>query len=213
MSVPTEGQKATGPIDGQLIDRLVDGELPNPVRRELLLRFETEPDGWRRCALAFLEAQTWRSSLDSISTMVLAAPHSLPARDGAEHGSRARLSVARLIGLAAGLAIAFAMGWESNAWHAELPAGRATARVQSPESIANHPPLPEAPMNSGVKSVQAAKAPEKPTLLDPLIKKWEQRGYRAEWQKRQISMELRDGRKIDVPIREYELRYIGGRSY
>jgi hypothetical protein len=213
MSMPLENQKATGPIDEQLIDRLVDGELPNPARRDLLLRFETEPDGWRHCALAFLEAQTWRSSLDSISTSVQAMPHSLPARDGPKHGSHPRLSVARLTALAAALAIAFAMGWESNARQAEHPAGRAMASVQTPELIANQQRLPEAPMGSGVKSVQSTEAPEAPTLLDPLIKKWEQRGYRAEWQKRLISMELRDGRKIDVPIREYELQYIAGRSY
>jgi anti-sigma factor RsiW len=213
MSMPLEDQKATGPIDEQLIDRLVDGELPNPARRDLLRRFETEPDGWRHCALAFLEAQTWRSSLDSISTSVQALPHSLPARDGPKHGSHPRVSVARLTALAAALAIAFAMGWESNAWQAENPAGRAKASVQTPESIANHQRPPETPITSGVQSVQSAQAPDTPTLLDPLIKKWEERGFRAEWQKRLISMELKDGRKIDVPIKEYELQYIGGRTY
>ena len=39
------------------IDRLVAGSLPDAERRTLLLRIETEPDGWRQCALAFLEAQ------------------------------------------------------------------------------------------------------------------------------------------------------------
>src|SRR5260370_8705607 len=45
------------PIDPILIDRLVDGELGEAERRELLLRLESNPDGWRRCALAFIEAQ------------------------------------------------------------------------------------------------------------------------------------------------------------
>ncbi|MEJ7637798.1 MAG: hypothetical protein WKF75_07380, partial [Singulisphaera sp.] len=45
------------------IDRLVDGELDPAERHALLVRFETEPGGWRRCALAFLEAQSWREAL------------------------------------------------------------------------------------------------------------------------------------------------------
>jgi hypothetical protein len=105
------------------------------------------------------------------------------------------------------------MGWESNAWHAERPNGRATAGMRTPELIANHQQIAETKMNSAVKSAQSAEAPEAPAVLDPLIKKWEQRGYRAQWQKRLISMQLGDGRKIDVPMREYELQYIGGRSY
>jgi negative regulator of sigma E activity len=45
------------------LDSLVDGELNETERRELLLRLEHDPDGWRRCALAFLEAQCWKAEL------------------------------------------------------------------------------------------------------------------------------------------------------
>jgi hypothetical protein len=45
------------------VDRLVDGELSEADRRVLLLQLEHEPDGWRRCALAFLEAQCWKAEL------------------------------------------------------------------------------------------------------------------------------------------------------
>lgn len=45
------------------LDRLVDGELPEAERRDLLVRLESEPGGWRRCALAFLEHQCFRESL------------------------------------------------------------------------------------------------------------------------------------------------------
>jgi hypothetical protein len=45
------------------LDRLVDGELTDEGRRELLAVLEARPDGWRRCALAFLEAQAWRSEM------------------------------------------------------------------------------------------------------------------------------------------------------
>ena len=50
--------------DGQL-DMLVDGELSEHQRRDLLYRLNEEPDGWRRCALAFLEAQSWREAMQA----------------------------------------------------------------------------------------------------------------------------------------------------
>jgi hypothetical protein len=46
------------------LDRLVDGEVAEPQRQALLSRLERSPDGWRDCALAFLEAQAWREALE-----------------------------------------------------------------------------------------------------------------------------------------------------
>ena len=47
----------------QQLDRLVDGELSEAERRTLLASFDARPDAWRRCALAFLEAQSWRGEM------------------------------------------------------------------------------------------------------------------------------------------------------
>jgi hypothetical protein len=47
-------------------DRLVDGELSESNRTELLNSLDQEPDGWRRCALAFLEAQCWKKELGGL---------------------------------------------------------------------------------------------------------------------------------------------------
>jgi hypothetical protein len=44
-------------------DRLVDDEMNEEERRQLLGQLDDEPGGWRRCALAFLEAQCWKQSL------------------------------------------------------------------------------------------------------------------------------------------------------
>lgn len=51
----------------QLLDMLVDGELSEPQRRELLRGLDQTPDGWRRCALAFLEAQCWKKELGGMA--------------------------------------------------------------------------------------------------------------------------------------------------
>lgn len=49
-----------------LLDLLVDGELDEAARRELLLWCERDPEGWRRCALAFLEAQCWSQQVGGL---------------------------------------------------------------------------------------------------------------------------------------------------
>ena len=49
------------------IDLLVDGELSEADRRALLLELEHDPDGWRRCALAFLEAQCWKAEMGQMA--------------------------------------------------------------------------------------------------------------------------------------------------
>jgi hypothetical protein len=45
------------PDDDIRFDRLVDGELSPAEYKALLTALDDEPGGWRRCALAFLEAQ------------------------------------------------------------------------------------------------------------------------------------------------------------
>ncbi|MDO5554611.1 MAG: hypothetical protein Q4G68_12710 [Planctomycetia bacterium] len=48
------------PEDRLAIDLLVDGELDEEARRELLLRLDSINGGWRVCAIAFLESQCFR---------------------------------------------------------------------------------------------------------------------------------------------------------
>lgn len=57
-----------------LLDLLVDNELSEDERRELLARCEAQPDGWRACALAFLEAQDWSNTFGEPRATELAAP-------------------------------------------------------------------------------------------------------------------------------------------
>ena len=70
MKPGNDNRQARDGLDERLLDRLVDGELADDERRELLLQLEKNPDGWRRCALAFLEAQTWRQALAPVADLV-----------------------------------------------------------------------------------------------------------------------------------------------
>ena len=65
MSNIIEKQTSLSPEDQFLLELLVDGELEEPNRRDLLLRLDRIPGGWRCCAAAFLEAQAVSESLKS----------------------------------------------------------------------------------------------------------------------------------------------------
>jgi len=66
--------------DIRLLDRLIDGELDDAERRALLLRLEQAPDGWRRCALAFLENQAWRGETKAWAREPAPRAHVAPAQ-------------------------------------------------------------------------------------------------------------------------------------
>lgn len=53
-------------ISETMIDRLVDGELTEQEQRELLTACEADPERWKDMALAYVEAQTWRSELSNV---------------------------------------------------------------------------------------------------------------------------------------------------
>ena len=54
------------PVDRAILDRLVDGQLSDVEYRRLLTQLESCPDGWRQCALSFLEHQALAADLEGI---------------------------------------------------------------------------------------------------------------------------------------------------
>ena len=92
-------------------DRLVDGELSAAERRELLRSLDGRPDGWRRCALAFLEAQTWRAEVGQLLRDAVAPPRD--EKEAAVRAVRYRrpLNMATaVLSVAASLLVAFWLG-------------------------------------------------------------------------------------------------------
>lgn len=51
------------PPNKEQIDLLVDGELEDQGRKNLLRQLDRSPDGWKFCALAFLEAQMFQQAM------------------------------------------------------------------------------------------------------------------------------------------------------
>lgn len=78
------------------IDALVDGTLGPEALAALLGELEASPEGWRRCALAFLEARAWGEAL-SVPRPVELRPR-WPRR----------------LAVAAGVLAAFGLGWSTH---------------------------------------------------------------------------------------------------
>jgi anti-sigma factor RsiW len=214
MRPPSDNDRAPGAGDERLIDRLVDGELPDAERRELLRRLEAEPGGWRRCALAFLEAQSWR---EAFAPLVAPTPPAAiqPAAVAQPRRRQPRpwRPVARLVGLAAGLAAAFVLGWAVRGGPAATAPDAGVTRVEAPAAAVPRERPQAAPVEVAAQEARPSLPADPPARSDPALKQWEQRGYRAETQTRLVSLELKDGRKVDVPVREVRLQYVGGRTY
>lgn len=150
MSGEQRALRAGVSLSDEWLDRLVDDELSPEEYRELLRLIAQDPEGWKRCAQAFLEAQAWRKDLaagplgheaDPRSLVATAAfqnvdrelgldddsAYSLPVR-GASRSRRGWRSWAGPLTSVAALVIAFAAGLQ---W-AEPPTRSAVDRVESP---------------------------------------------------------------------------------
>lgn len=106
------------------LDRLMDGSLGEEARHRLLLKLDQEPDGWKQCALAFLEAQTFRDAMGPLLDLPVQANQSVPD----SHLSLSPVSPlttppkpasifkmpGNFLGIAASAALAFGAGWWAN---------------------------------------------------------------------------------------------------
>ncbi len=132
------------PVDGRQIDLLVDGELDEQKRRELLAGLDNQPGGWRQCALAFLENQSWRQACDSFKEKEdehFPATHPLPStvRSTSDENQYKRRpgAVARAAGVLLAMAASFliALGLGSMIWNADrqghlgMPGGAQQANI------------------------------------------------------------------------------------
>src|SRR5438874_1985215 len=97
------------PADSPIrLDRLVDGEVNIDEQRQLLLALEAQPDGWRRCALAYIEAQTLRQELRGIGNKLdTVETGDKPQTAGSGISSRHNL---RWLAMAACFVLAFGIG-------------------------------------------------------------------------------------------------------
>ena len=225
----------TGParhdrIDPRLIDRLVDGELVGPQREALLRTLDDEPGGWRRCAMAFLEAQAWRGALDRPE---LAADR--PAEGPNRERPRARRPRVQLItGVAAAVVIAFLTGFLSRGLGGGSGSpGRdggqsqfALERGPAPGSSqpADQRPGPRTPPATDDSALHipvlmadpkaAGEMLQQPSALPEYVRRQlQRRGYEVEGDRKLMSVALKDGRNVTLPVETFKYRYVGYRVH
>lgn len=104
-------------LDEGLLEMLVDGELTEADRRQVLLALEDVPQGWRRCALAFLEVQCMRDSMRSMTQETTTKPQA--ARSAGSRSVPGGLW-GTLAAMAACFLIALGLGF---VWHGALNRG------------------------------------------------------------------------------------------
>jgi hypothetical protein len=228
----------TTPLAG-LIDRIVDGGLTPAQLRAALGTLDDSPDGWRRCALTFLEAQCWSESFRHLGESEGSGPSVISIPSPARR---------RWIGFALAACVslaAFSLGWLGHSLRggavgdhraeAHLVAASESSAGDGSSAPASHDPVPElpAPRPPAVREVARlrvgtgeAGAAEVPLLAGPGIDPrwlleqpppvseqgraaWQRRGYQLEQQRRVVSIPLGNGRRAAVPVDQVHVRYVG----
>jgi anti-sigma factor RsiW len=130
--------------DDVLFDRLVDGELKTAERHRLLASLDGQPGGWRNCALAFLEAQSWRKEFHDLAhgITVQNKEDEVRALQNASGKKSPVAATVQWLALAASLLLAFGLGW----MHREQAI---------PLAVNSSPPGNTAPSASGGKASNA----------------------------------------------------------
>ena len=219
--------------DDRMFDRLVDGELSSDERRELLQSLDAAPGGWRRCALAFLEAQSWgdgmrrvvREPAPTASADVQSA--SIPGSAFRPTGRLSRRSLA-WAAIAASLLVAAALtitrhdrgpGINDTAQtDVKVPSQEAAPPVESPEG-ANDPDM----RTFWVRDENGQQRPLRVPLVDAgpmdrelgltfqsgvtegLRSRLRGHGYDVESRRRYAPFTLENGRRMIVPVEDTKI--------
>ena len=161
------------------IDRLVSGDLGEAEKCELLAWLEDDPQRWRRCGLAFVEAQTLReafAALDRDGLRTDAEANGAPvvhlAKDDCRRPRRRQVFVATTLAAAAALLAAFCIGWFSRgpggANHAATDIGSQPGQIGGSGSDRDHMPQ-EGNGDAAADLDQAGVAESGDRILPPIL--------------------------------------------
>ena len=229
------------PDDDARFDRLVDGELSADEYRSLIAGLDDEPGGWRRCALAFLEAQALGGELTAIRhSGQLAekptAPVTLAARKAVEP-TRWKL----LVAMSASFLVAFILGvtlpslWrlggETVVAGPDVPVGPTNLEPATslPDGILRAIASAQLVLDGPGGTLSAAGqvpiyevpgdatsswlAEQEPAMSAELIRELTRRGHRVERQEQYVPVSLEDGREGMIPVESYQITPVSRRAY
>ena len=223
-------------------DRLVDGALSVVEYKSLLASLEDEPGGWRRCAMAFLEAQAWGKEFAAIRRREEDGASPVPAQESVELRSAKKasfISAGPLLAAAACAILAFGLGLATQ--NRFFPAEPLAARLAGQASLGTviAPPIP-------ALEVDAANDPEitamklviggaeneeivvpviaghpgaetlvetEPAIPDSVLRSLRMRGHDIQRHQQFIPVATGDGRHVIFPVEQYTITPVSSRSY
>ena len=217
----------------QWLERLVDGELTEEAQRQLLLCIDAQPDAWRRCALAFIEAQSLRRDLRD------AVRESDAVIDGNKSPAAMRPASPRFLlyrfqwmAMAASLIAAFVVGsisrklWFPTSVHndpqkmvamtsstepgTDVTTANGAAEERQTYKVSLQMPdgqTVDVPVEQATdKDLQSLLTGEKPALSEVERQMLESTGHQIEQRRAVYPMRLDDGRQIFVPVDYVQVR-------
>jgi hypothetical protein len=218
-------------LDDSRFDRLVDGELSDEERRGLLSKLDDQPDGWRRCALAFLEAQSWKQTFQMIPR---SEPQASVVREMPKpHVHPHRLPWKNHLGTFAAMAASFLMVF----YIGSLLLRTSGDRIGGWSQVAQTRPIPTTHSGNGthpwhivtvaapVGSPVRVPAVERenidpnwlqhlpPAIPDDVMQAFHRTGHQVQQQRELVPVPLQDGRQLVVPVDQVNVHYVGDGPY
>lgn len=204
-------------------DMLVDGELRENERVDLLKKCETEPELWRLCAIAFLEARDFNAGLSGDEPS--AKSERAPGGNSTWNPNRWQGYVA----LAASLMISFGLGGMAVKQSDNRASGHPVQQAGVNVSRAHSTPFAQAGMLGNPKAAtvlvrgerglhpmripivstpgQGQRQADTPDPWSPeLLEQLQAMGFGVTRTKRSLPARLSDGRLLLIPVEEIEIK-------
>ena len=229
--------------DDSRFDGLVDGALSTAEYHALLSSLEDEPGGWRRCALAFLEAQAWRKEFAAIRRVEEDGAPRAKTDQPVElpEGKRGALgSFSPLLAAAACALLAFGLGLVTrNSFDSAEPLPTRFAGQNSGSGVERPPPPttgldprlePEiaamefvlagdgnetvvVPVIEGGSPGSETLVETEPAIPDSVLRSLRLKGHDIRRQQEFIPVATGDGRHVIFPVEQYRINPVSTRSY
>ena len=227
--------------DDSRFDRLVDGAMTTAEYKSFLASLEDEPGGWRRCAMAFLEAQAWGKECSAIRRVdEESAPRAKELVELRREKTPSFPSFASLFAAAVSVLLAFGLGMTMQNQFFAPQAVPTRSAGQNPSGDLGAPPRMAADANTeedleiaAMKLVidgagnQEVVVPvisdgsaggetlveTEPVIPDSVLRALRMRGHDIRRQQEFIPVPTGDGRHVIFPVEQYQITPVSSRSY
>lgn len=234
--------RSKNPLDDDIqLDRLVDGELTAEEYDRLIASLDEEPNGWRRCATAFLEAQAWGQEFSAVRRHAEQPYVGLEVHDSVAPAlySGNVFRWANRLAIAASLIAMFVLGgvYQNSPWSETAPRpveSRVTNKVEAPklddgqqvepihpvqnlrlvvtdENGIQHPV--DVPLYNADEVGPQMLTSDRSAVPQSLLESFRRRGYDVRRYEQLVPINLQDGRQAVVPVDGYRLVPVGLQPY